>query len=231
MALPVAGYDSLLEDILRRTEEQRKIADARGIGEAQRRGMVNPTGTSDIEMSLRRAQTEPVVQGGQSEIAKILANIAEQQEARKYQTGERVAGQEYGTSERLGSQGWQTGENVAQRGWQTGENTAQRGWQSGENQLQRGWQTGEREGAQTWQGKMAGFIDPTTGEWTPTYESGGNKQYGARGQSSQDYINQMAMVKAQQPKKKPWYQTGASELAGAGGSALGAWASPGGWWG
>ncbi len=151
MAEEFAGnYQDLIKDLMRRTEDQRKLAESRGKGEAGRRGLVG----SDIEMSLRRAQTEPVVQGGQSQIAQILAQIAEQQEARKYQTservagqeygtGERIAGQEYGTSERFGRQAYGTGEREAGQVYGTGEREAGQTWTGGQAKLQRDWQTGE----------------------------------------------------------------------------------------
>ena len=226
--MAIAGnYEDLIKDIMRRTEEQRAAGEARGIGEAQRRGLVNPAGTSDIEMSLRRAQTEPVVQAGQSNIAQILANIAEQQEARKYQTGEREAAQRYGTSEREAGQQFSREENEALRKWQTGERLGTQDYHALENLKQRGWATGEREASQLHEGKMQGYIDPDTGKWN-TGEIFGHKVSGA---GLQNFLGQQTQRHfTPQPKKKSTWESMAPYVAGAGATALGSWMGPGGWW-
>ena len=238
--MPIAGnYEDLIKDLMRRTEEDRMAAEARGKSEAQRRGLVSGTGTSDIEMALRRAQTEPVVRAGQSNIAQILANIAEQQEARKYQTSEREAAQRHGTSEREAAQRYGTSEREASqqfsraeaealRKWQTGERMSTQDWQALEDAKQRTWATGEREAGQTWQGKMAGYIDPNTGQW----KTGKWMGHTVSGAGLQDVLSQQTAAHfTPKPKKKSGWKSALGGLSGAGGYALGSWLSPGGWWG
>ena len=71
-------YAKLIEEVQRRNELQRKQAEAGAQGEAQRRGLVGQTGTSDIEMSLRGARTAPIVEAGQGQVAGLLKEMSDQ---------------------------------------------------------------------------------------------------------------------------------------------------------
>lgn len=203
------NYEDLIKDLMRRTEEERKIAESRGKGEAGRRGLVG----SDIEMSLRRAQTEPVVRGGQTDIANVLAGITKRQEARKYETGEREAGQEFRTGERIGGEEWRTGERVGGQEWT-----------SGERGLERGWRTGERVGAERFAGQMEGFIDPNTGGWVGQKQTLGGAgaagygqvRYGRAGEAERGREHQFGMAQIQpKTKKKKWWEEAVAPIAGA----------------
>lgn len=55
------AYIQSLQDYFNRQAQQ---ADARAMGEAQRRGLVNPTGTSSLEFNIRKAATDPIQRAG-----------------------------------------------------------------------------------------------------------------------------------------------------------------------
>ena len=158
-AISSQEYKDLAKQLTNQYNQDFSQADARAQSEVGRRGLIGQTGTSDIEFAARSGATSPITQAYQNNRASLGYDAA---------TGD--INRRYGTSERLS------------------EGNLQRGWQSGENQAQRGWQTGEREGAQTWQGKMSGYINPNTGEWTSFggKDASGNSVYGygAAGQSS-----------------------------------------------
>lgn len=207
-AISSQEYKDLAKQITNQYNQDFSQADAAAQSEVGRRGLVGQTGTSDIEFAARSGATNPITQGYQANKANLAYGAAENDIARRY-----------GTSERLS------------------EGNLQRGWQSGENQAQRGWQTGEREGAQTWQGKMSGYINPNTGEWTSFggKDASGNSVYGygAAGQSSFARERQAQvdadMWRKQNPSSgtKSGWNTVAPLISGAGqglGMVGGAWA-------
>ena len=120
MALP-KEFEDVIQRLSKRGEEKARVAEAQGIGEAQRRGFINPTGTSDIEFALRRSKTEPIREATEGSIASILAQVAEAERARGFQTSEREAGQQFGTQERLGSEAFAGEQAGKQRGFLTSE--------------------------------------------------------------------------------------------------------------
>lgn len=213
------SYDQLIADVERRTEDARRKADARAQGEANRRGLTNPAGTSDIEMALRQSQTAPIVQGGQSDIANILAQIAQTKDAQRYGTSEREARQKYGTSERVGSQDFSRGERMGTQDWKSGENVLQRGFLGDQAQQDRYQQLA-----------AMGYIDPTKTEgyrggsaaWNPytsKTDQWGKSQnlYGARGEAERGRVHEHDMMQLEgalsKPKKRKWYEGAISPLA------------------
>lgn len=134
MNMVTPEYQNLINTLTERFGKQKSQAEASGIGEAIRRGLVNPTGTSDIEMSLRNSKVAPIQEAESSTIASLLKEIADTESGRKYQTSEREA-----------TQGWQTGEREAGQGWQSGESEKQRGWGTSERLGSQGFQTTEAE--------------------------------------------------------------------------------------
>lgn len=123
-----------IQNIQQRFGKQRREADARGIGEATRRGLVSPTGTSSIEAGLRQARTQPLVESEQNIISNLIRGGADQRreerligEGRQYQTGEREAGQRYGTRERVGRQQFQGNERVGSQIFSGNQSALDRG--------------------------------------------------------------------------------------------------------
>lgn len=143
-------YASIIDQLTKRYAQQKALADAQGKGEAQRRGLVNQTGTSDIEMSLRGNKVGAVADAEGGAISSVLREAAQVGN----QNQQNQLGREFQTSERLGSQDWQTGENTAQRGWQTGERVAGQDWQSGENKIGRDWENSMAMNDRNWQGSQ-----------------------------------------------------------------------------
>lgn len=114
MALNLPEYEQLIQELTRRNQLAVEKANAQAVGEAQRRGLVGQTGTSDIEASLRAARTQPIVESGQGQIASLLQQGADRAQ-----------------EERMTKEGWAntSAENEKQRQWQTGERTGNQTWQ------------------------------------------------------------------------------------------------------
>lgn len=187
-------YEKLIAEFMRRNQQQVAQANAMAQGEAQRRGLVG----SDIEMALRGARTQPIVEAGQGQVAGLLQQMSDQ----RLQDQRTQQAQQYGTSERLGGQQFQTGENLANRNWQTGE----------------------RQGNQQFQSNMAGYTDPNTGQWVQT--GGAQGGYGAFGgqQAQNAYDERMANMQrqwqlddAKKKKKGMWGDIGAGIIGGVAG--------------
>lgn len=119
-------YQALIDSLTKQYQQNRGQAEASGIGEAQRRGLINPTGTSDIEMGLRQSKVAPIEQAYQQQVGQIGAQLAQDEANKKFQTSERLGGQE-----------WQGGQAGLQRDWQGGQNLQNQGWQSGQNDKDR----------------------------------------------------------------------------------------------
>jgi hypothetical protein len=105
MALP-QEYLDLINYLTQKKQQDVSSAESQGIGEAIRRGLVNPTGTSDIEMSLRSAKVAPVEQAYQGQIANIGMGAADRQfqsDLQKYiqqqEFAESARGREFAGSE------------------------------------------------------------------------------------------------------------------------------------
>jgi hypothetical protein len=128
MALITPEYQALIDSLNAQFAQQKSQAEAGGIAEAQRRGLVNPTGTSSIEMGLRQSKVAPIEQAHQSNIGNLLAQLSQDEQNKKFQT-----------SERLGQQDFQGGQNLLQRNWGTQERLGQQDFQGGQNNMQRNW--------------------------------------------------------------------------------------------
>jgi hypothetical protein len=212
---------------MKQIEKQRALAESGAKGEAQRRGFVSPTGTSDIEMALRRSATEPIVQAGQTGLAGMLSRGAEAEKARQYGTSERVAGQEYGTSEREAGQRYGTSEREEGQKYGTSEREQRQLYGTGEREAMQKYGTGEREASQLYAGQMEGYIDPSQTTWgggkgggqmwTPYASMGGKEYYGGAGTRERGYEHDynLAMTQAalNKPKKKKWYESAVGPLA------------------
>ena len=130
-------------ELMKRTKQRSAEAEAQGKGEAQRRGLVSGTGTSDIEMAFRRSKVAPIEEAGQGAIAGLVGRGVEAERGRQYGTSEREASQLYGTGEREASQRYGTGEREASQLYGTGERIGSQEYGAGQNELQRKWQSGE----------------------------------------------------------------------------------------
>lgn len=164
MATP--EYEALINELSRKKEQEKAAADARAQGEANRRGLVNQTGTSDIEGSLRGAAVTPIENSYNANIANLLGAQASTE-----------AAQRYGTSEREATQGYNTGENQAQRTFQTGERIGTQNYNTGQNAAERGFTTAERIGSQQY----------TAGENEATRNY--NAQQAEKERQFQDYLD------------------------------------------
>jgi len=58
-----------VQELMKRTARKSAEAEAGAKGEAQRRGFVSPTGTSDIEFAMRSAALRPIEEAGQNAYA------------------------------------------------------------------------------------------------------------------------------------------------------------------
>lgn len=111
-------YQQMIEEMMSRYGKLKSQAEASGIGEAQRRGLINQAGTSDLEFAIRKSKVDPYASAEAQGIAGLLGRGAETEAAQRYGTSEREASQKYGTAERLGSQEFQGGQSQTQRDWQ-----------------------------------------------------------------------------------------------------------------
>jgi len=95
-------YENMIDATLKRIGKRKEAADAKAFGEAQRRGLVGQTGTSDIEYGLREASARPYAEAEATTIADLLRQKADKERE------ERMIGEErtYGTSEREATQDW-----------------------------------------------------------------------------------------------------------------------------
>lgn len=202
MALP--EYASLIEELTRRKNQDKAQADAAAQGEAQRRGLVNQTGTSDIEASLRGARTAPIEQAYTGQISQLLGDQAAKEASQKYQTSERLGGQEfaagqseaarkfqtgerlgteaYNTSERTGTQNYNTGENAAERNFRTNERLGTQNFNTGERVASQNYNTGENTAGRDWQANQAeterqfqDYLDLRNKGWTDAQIQAANR--------------------------------------------------------
>lgn len=203
-------------EIMRRTQQQKRQAQAASSGEAQRRGFVNPTGTSDIEFAMRSAATRPIEEAGAGAYANLIGRGVEAERGREFQTSERQGRQAYGTSEREAGQRYGTGEREARQVYGTGEREAGQRYGTSERVGRQQYGTSEREGAQRFSGEMAGYIDPNTGKQIAYTDPTGKQFYGARGDAERGYQHEfgMASFRPRGPKKKKWYETAGEQLLG-----------------
>jgi hypothetical protein len=134
-------YQAILDNILAMYGKKKSQAEAGAIGEAQRRGLVNPTGTSDIEGMLRSAAVSPIAEAEAGAIADLTGRGADRAATERYGTSERIAGQQYGTSERLGSQDYNKILQEYMNQYNSGEAQKQRDYDLQSLNLQRGWAT------------------------------------------------------------------------------------------
>jgi hypothetical protein len=215
MPVTTPEYVDLINELTKRKQQDVATAQAQGQGEAQRRGLVGQTGTSDIEMSLRGAKTAPIEQAYTGQIADTMAKLADQEAARKYQT-----------SERLGSQQFQTGENTAQRGWQTGERVAGQTYGTGERVAGQAYGTQERVGTQGWQSneqKLAAERAQAAQNQQNQFAMGerqGTQDWqsreGATERNWQDYLTNLqnnALSEAQKKAAREWWKNPVGQIA------------------
>jgi hypothetical protein len=144
-------YEKLIQEFMRRNQQQVAQANAGAIGEAQRRGLVGQTGTSDIEASLRAARTQPIVESGQGQVAGLLKEMSDQRlqdqrtaQQQGYNTSERLGGQQFqsnmaGYTDPNTGQWIQTGVKPGQYG-EYGSGIQQQGFDEHMANLQRQWQ-------------------------------------------------------------------------------------------
>lgn len=102
--LVVPEYQAILDNILASYGKKKQQAEASGIGEAMRRGLINEGGTSDIEGMIRQSKVAPIEEAEGSAVSGILKEAADRAATERYGTSEREARQVYDTSERMGSQ-------------------------------------------------------------------------------------------------------------------------------
>lgn len=160
MALITPEYQALIDSLNAQFGRQKAQAEASGIGEAQRRGLINPTGTSDIEMGLRQSKVAPIEQAQQSTIGNLLAQLSQDEQNKKFTTSEREAGQGWQSGENLANRNWQTGERTGTQGWQSGENLANRTWEDQSLNKQRGWllEDQKKQSKNWWKDALGGLI-------------------------------------------------------------------------
>jgi hypothetical protein len=238
MALDLTGYEEILKNISDRYGRQKKEAEAGAIGEAIRRGLINPTGTSNAEFGLRQARVAPVADAEASAIAQILQEVAgrnwqsaENQKGREFQTAERLGSQQYGTSERLGSQQFTAAEAESMRKYQTGERLSTQDWQNLQNIQNQQFQTSERLGSQAYNTQEAEATRKyntgerlSTQDWQNLQNIEDRKWKSAEGEKEFQRGIEGAKVEAglqKQINKRPWYQDAGGALLGGLGTGLG----------
>ena len=201
--------EQAIQNIQQRFGKQRRESDARAIGEASRRGLVNPTGTSSIEAGLRQAATQPSVESEQNIVSNLIRGGADQRREERM-IGE---GRQYGTSERQGREQF------------AGEQSA----------LDRTLSRTLQEQGFLGQGKLQGYIDPSaTSLSDPTkwqsyrQDLGGGKFVdwrGAAGQAERDRQHDVGMTQLQsslyKPKKRKWYEGAVQGITGGVGQGIG----------
>lgn len=214
-------------EIMRRTKKRAATAEAGAKGEAQRRGFVSGTGTSDIEFALRRSATAPIEEAGAGAYASLIGRGVESERGRQYGTSERFGRQAYGTTEREAGQRYGTSERFGRQAYGTSERLGVQDWRSGEAGKERGWRTGEREAGQLYRGQMEGYIDPSQTRWGggagggqqwTGYASGLDKKtyYGAAGAAERGREHEFGMAstfKPKEPKKRKWWEAAIGPVA------------------
>jgi hypothetical protein len=145
MTIAGSAYEPYLQEIMKLYGQKKEQAGAGAIGEAMRRGLVNPKGTSDIESVMRKAAVSPIEQAESGAITDLGRSLADREAQQKWGTAERLGGQDWQSGENLAQRGWQTGERLGSQGWQTGERMGSQDWQGGQSQLQRDWQAQQNQ--------------------------------------------------------------------------------------
>lgn len=128
-------YQAILDNILNSYSKKKQEAEASGIGEAQRRGLVNTTGTSDIEGMIRASKVAPIADAEASALSNIYNQAAQagqterlQNEQNAYNTSERTATQDYNKLMQEYMNKYNSEEAQKQRDYDTEMLNLQRGW-------------------------------------------------------------------------------------------------------
>ena len=200
-------YQKLIELLTKRGEEQRRQAEARAQTEVGRRGLITPTGTSDIEFAARQAATRPITETSEMNIAQLLGGATEAERGRRFTSEEAEKGRQF-TGQMAGYIDPATGQWVS---------SAAR-----EAQLGREWQTGERLGGQQFAGQMAGYINPQTGKFEMVQDPGapGRKLWGG---ALEQYRGSGQGWNAPQKQKRKWWEGAVSPLAEGVGTGASYW--------
>lgn len=146
----VPEYQAMLDQILQSYGKKKEEADARGIGEAQRRGFVNQRGTSDIEGMLRSSAVRPLAEAESGAITDVYGRAAQQGAAERMQTQQN----EYGKMMQEYMNQFNAAEAEKQRGFDERMLNLQRQWAASDAKKNRkGW----------WKGALGGLAGTAGG--------------------------------------------------------------------
>jgi hypothetical protein len=148
--LVVPEYQAILDQILSSYGKKKQEAEASGIGEAQRRGLINQTGTSDIEGMIRASKVAPVADAEAGAISSVYNQAAQQ-----------------GASERMQGQqnDYQKMMQEYMNQYNSAESQKQRDYDMQMAQLQRSWAQSDakKKSKNWWKDALAGTVSTAVG--------------------------------------------------------------------
>lgn len=168
--LVVPEYQAVLDQIMASYGKRKQQAEAGAIGEAQRRGLVNQTGTSDIEGMLRSSAVQPIEEAQAGAVGDIYRSAADRAATERYGTSEREATQQYGTAERMSGQDYNKLMQEYMNQYNTTESQKQRDYETQMANMQRQWakEDSKRASKDWWKGALTNTASTGLGTYVGT---------------------------------------------------------------
>lgn len=171
----VPEYQAMLDQIVQSYGKKKEQADARAIGEAQRRGFINQRGTSDIEGMIRSSAVSPIAEAEAGALTDVYGRAAAEtatdrriKEGQAYGTAEREATQKYGTTERMSVQDYNKMMQEYMNQYNTTEAEKQRAYDERMLNLQRQWAASDakKKSKDWWKDALGNAAGVAVGTYT-----------------------------------------------------------------